>query len=146
MKTRTLLFLALGCGLMIMLAGAVFLFQLASQDDVVAPVEIGAEAEVGDMVVAVMASGERDGVLEVEVSIGGVVDDDVTDDFRLIASGRAVDAGAGAAVDVGAIDACGATTVDVQSCVVRFDVSAADGSSRVLFFERGDERARWVLA
>jgi hypothetical protein len=126
---------------MIMLAGAVFLFRLASQDDVVEPVAIGDDAEVGDMVVAVVGSGERDGVLEVEVSIGGVVDDDVTDAFRLIASGRAVGAD-----DAATSDACGATTIEPRRCVVRFDVSAADGSSRVLFFERGDESARWVLA
>jgi hypothetical protein len=28
---------------------------------------------------------------------------------------------------------------------VHFDVSSADGSSRVLFYERGDQQARWVL-
>jgi hypothetical protein len=30
--------------------------------------------------------------------------------------------------------------------VIRFDVSGANGDSRVLFYERGDDRARWVLA
>ena len=28
---------------------------------------------------------------------------------------------------------------------VELDVSGADGTSRVLFYERGDDRARWVL-
>lgn len=141
MKTRTLLLLALGCGLMIMLAGAVFLFQLAGQDDVSPPVAIGEPVAVGDMTVVVEGADERDGVLKVEVTIGGVADDDGMAGFRLIASGRAVSSETG-----GAADACSATTVDEQSCVVRFDVSQADGSSRVLFYDRGDDGARWVLS
>ena len=140
MKTRTLLLLALACGVAIMLAGAVFLVQLSGQDDVEPPVELGDVATAGDMTVAVVGADESGGFLDVTVRIGGVADADGAGGFRLIASGRAVEPVPGA-VDGG----CGPTTTAQQSCVVRFDVSGADGVSRVLFYERGEDGVRWVL-
>jgi hypothetical protein len=136
MKTRTLLLLALGCGLAIMLAGAVFLFQLANQDDVAEPIAIGEVVGVGDMDVNVIDADETDGRLLVRVELGGVRDDAPAEDFRLIASGRPL---------VPDRSDCPPTDVQLRSCVVEFDVSGADGVSRVLFYERGDEQARWVL-
>lgn len=140
MKTRTLLLLALGCGIAIMLAGAVFLIQLSGREEVEPAVPIGDTATVGDMTVAVERADERGGVIDVTVRIGGVVDDDATDGFRLIASGRATDP-----VPDAFDGRCAATTGSVQTCVVRFDVSGADGSSRVLFYARGEDSERWVL-
>lgn len=140
MKTRTLLLLALGCGLAIMLAGAAFFVQLANQDDVEAPATVGEPVTVGDMTVVVLQATERAGALDVLVRIGGVDDADGASGFRLIASGRPVTTDASARGGL-----CGPTTVEPVECLVRFDVSDADGSSRVLFYERGDERVRWVL-
>ena len=137
MKTRTLLMLAMACGLAIMLAGAVFLFQLSTQDDLAPPIEFGEQARVGDMSVTIMTATERDGVLSVTIEIGGVSDDQPADEFRLIASGRAVSV---------ADTTCAPAESGLQACLVSFDVSAADGVSRVLFYERGDGRARWVLS
>ena len=139
MKTRTLLLLALACGVAIMLAGAVLLFQLSTQDDIEPAVAIGTEATAGDMVVVVDGASESGGTLTVDVRIGGVDDDDGAGGFRLIASGRAVEPAEGDGT-------CGATTIDVAACTLRFDVSTADGESRVLFYERGDVSVRWVLA
>ncbi len=141
MKTRTLLLLALACGLAIMLAGAVFLFQLATQDELTEPIPLGQPVEVGDMSVTVADSVESDGELVVEVRVGGVDDPDGAAQFRLIASGRPVSVDLG-----GGGDTCGATTVEIVTCTIRFDTSVADGASRVLFYERGDESARWVLS
>lgn len=141
MKTRTLLLLSLACGLAIMLAGAVFLFQLSTSDDVAEPVPLGDEVVVGDMRVTVLGSTEGGGRLAVEVDIGGVDDADGGDGFRLIASGRPV-----LPSNLGDEGACGATTVEVSRCVVEFDTSLVDGSSRVLFYDRGDESQRWVLS
>jgi hypothetical protein len=140
MKTRTLLLLALGCGLMIMLAGAVFLFQLSTRDDVTAPVPIGRQASVADMQITVRGSTERGGLLDVRIVIGGVDDPDGAAGFRLIAGGRAVPSVA--STDGG----CRATTVGGAECSLAFDLAGVDGSSRVLFYERGEDRARWVLA
>jgi hypothetical protein len=136
MKTRTLLLLALGCGVAIMLAGAVFLFQLSNQDDVSPPVPVGDQTLVGDMSVTVVDFEETAGTLRVSITIGGTDDLDPADEFRLIASGRPV-----------TLDSSTCPPVDGtgSSCVIRFDVADADGTSRVLFYERGDEQARWVL-
>ncbi len=136
MKTRTLLLLALGCGLAIMLAGAVFLFQLSTQDDIDEPIPIGDEVEVGDMSVTIDGSEESNGMLRVAVTIGGTVDPDPTDGFRLIASARPVSLSA---------TSCGPSAGTGESCSIEFDVSGADGVSRVLFYERGDAQVRWVL-
>ncbi len=89
MKTRTLLLLALACGIAIMAAGAAFLIQLSRQDDGEPPVAIGAPAVIGDMRIVVESSIEGDGVLDVTVTIGGVDDPDGTSGFHLIASGQA---------------------------------------------------------
>lgn len=140
MRTRTLLLLSLGCGLLIMLAGAVLLVQLTTQDGVAEPVPIGEPVEVGDMSVTVLSATETGDALDVAVRIGGVDDADGADGFRLIASGRPLRPDQGARGG-----RCGSTAVTPLECLVRFDVSTADGSSRVLFFERGDEQARWVL-
>lgn len=140
MKTRTLLLLALGCGLAIMAAGAVFLVQLATQDGIAEPIPIGRPVVVGDMTVTVTDAVESAGTLAVRVRIGGVDDPDGALGFRLLASGRAV----GVAPPAG--DACTGTTVAEQACVVRFDVSGVDGTSRQLFYERGEDQARWVLS
>lgn len=140
MKTRTLLLLALGCGLAIMLAGAVLLFQLSRQDDIAEPTPIGTSTEIGDMSVTVLGATETGDALDVMIRIGGVDDVDGASGFRLIASGRPLEPDVAARGGL-----CGATTVDAVECLVRFDVASADGSSRVLFYDRGDETARWVL-
>lgn len=135
-KTRTLLLLAVGTGLAIMLAGAVFFFQLATQDDAAPPTPLGVATTVGDMSVTVVGAEEAAGVLRVSIVVGGAVDDDPTDEFRLIASARP-------AALVGTT--CGPSGDDRQECTIEFDVGAADGVSRVLFYERGEDRSRWQL-
>lgn len=131
--------LALGCGVAIMLAGAVFLFQLTRQDDVASPTPLGEPVDVADMRLIADAANEVAGELAITVTIGGVDDADGAAGFRLIASGRPLEP-----LPPGP-DGCAATTVAPTTCVVRFDVSTADGDARVLFYDRGEDRARWVL-
>lgn len=138
MKTRTLLLLALVCGTAILLAGGVMLFQLTGESDLADPTPVGEPALVGDMTVIVEDVDETTGELEVLLRIGGVDDPDGGSGFRLIASGRPV-------LPTASPESCDLTTVAEQECSLHFDVSSADGSSRVLFYERGDEQARWVL-
>ena len=123
-----------------MLAGAVFFFQLANQDDIGPPVPIGRAVAVGDMTVTVERAVEADGALDVTVLIGGVADPDGATGFRLIASGRPV-----GLEDSSVAGRCSVTEVAEQACLLRFDVSGADGTSRVLFYDRGDAGVRWVL-
>lgn len=137
MKTRTLLLLALVCGLMIMSAGAVFLFQLTTRDDAEGPLAVGVSTVVGDMTVSADKVSESNGELTVTVTMSGAPDDAPGDDFRLIASGRPASVSS---------TTCEETFVDnAETCTVTFDVSAADGASRVLFYERGEGQARWLL-
>jgi hypothetical protein len=138
MKTRTLLLLALGCGVAIMLAGAVLLFNLTRQDDAGEPIPIGQEVPVGDLRVIVEQFDEVDGVLSVDVTLVGVDDPEAAAGFRLIASGRGVDLSEG----VG----CVATVDAPVGCLLLFDVSEADGEARTLFYDRGESGARWALA
>lgn len=137
MKTRNLLLLSLACGLAIMLAGAVFFFQLATQDEAAPPVPVGEAVRVGDMTVTVVDADEDDGRLVVTIAIGGTADDDPTDEFRLIASARPVPL---------AESSCAASTMAEQTCEISFDVGDVDGVSRVLFYDRGEDQARWVLS
>ncbi len=139
MKTRTLLLLALACGLAILLAGGALLVMLAGQDDPEPPVPLGVEASVGDMRVTVGAAAERAEPqdLTVELELGGVDDRDGTDGFELIASGRPIKPSESST--------CGVTTSEPVECTLVFDVSTADGESRVLRYQRGDDQARWDL-
>jgi hypothetical protein len=129
-KTRTLLLWALACGIAIMLAGAVLLFQLATRDELAEPVPLGMPTAVGDVTATVTAADERDGVLAVTVALDAPSGVDPTRGFHLIASGRAVEP---LAIECPA------------ACTLTFDTSTADGRSRVLFYARGEEQARWVL-
>ena len=137
MKTRTLLLLALGCGLAILLAGGVLLVKLAGQDDPEPPVALGVESSIGDMRVTVLSAAEQPSAntLTVELVLGGVDDPDGAAGFELIASGRPI--------PPGAVSTCGATVVEPRTCALVFDVSTADGESRVLRYRRGDDQARW---
>ena len=139
MKTRTLLLLALGCGLAILLAGGALLVMLVGQDDPEPPVGLGVETSIGDMHVIVFGAAAQDEPLIVELVLGGVDAPDGAAGFELIASGRPI--------PPGGASTCGATTVEPRPCTLAFDVSTADGESRVLRYRRGDDQARWdVLA
>jgi hypothetical protein len=135
-RTRTLLLLAVGCGLAILIAGVIQLLRIAGQDDAPPAARIGEPVRLGDVVVNVEGFGEADGRATVELEVGGVDDPDGTDDFRLVVPGASL-----RAVD----DGCDGTTVASRACSLAFDVSDADGSSRVLLYRRGDEQVRWVL-
>lgn len=139
MRTRTLLLLAVACGLAILVAGVVQLLRLANADDESRPADVGAVVKVGDMAVTVEHVDERPGVVLVEIEIGGVDDPDGTAAFRLVVPGKALLA------DPTAGDHCGVTTVLVQPCVLAFRLPDGAGSSRVLLYQRGDERVRWEL-
>jgi len=141
MKTRTLLLLSVGVGLAILLAGGVFLFQLSTESAAVEPAAIGEPVSVGDVDLTVFDTTEGAALLAIDVEIGGVDDLDGIDSFRLITGDRRLDP-----VTAPSDGRCVEITVEAQRCRIEFDVSAADGSSRVLVLRRGDEQRNWVLA
>lgn len=139
MRTRTLLVLAVACGLAILVAGVVQLLRVANQDDPSRFVAVGERTRVGDMEVVVEGSSERAGRVLVDIEIGGVEDADGAGAFRLIGPGGALGA------DPSAGNRCRATTVRVEPCTLAFPLDG-EGSTHVLVYQRGDERVRWDLS
>ncbi len=138
MKTRTLLLLSVGVGLMILLAGGVLLLQLANESAAVEPAEVGDTVRVGDVDVTVFGAQESSALFSVDVEVGGV-DDDI-DSFSLATGDRRLDP-----VTAAAEGRCTKITLADQRCRIEFDVSASDGSNRVLVLRRGDDQRNWVL-
>jgi hypothetical protein len=136
-RTRTLLLLAVACGLAILAAGVVQLLRIAGQDEPAPAARIGEQVEVGDLTVTVEGYAERDDRAVVDLELGGVEDPDGTDDFRLVVPGVSLSP---------SDDECGGTTVAQRACSLTFDLTDTAGSSRVLIYRRGDEQARWELA
>jgi hypothetical protein len=138
MKTRTLLLLAVGVGLMILLAGGVLLLQLANESAAVEPADVGEAVRVGDVDVVVYGSQESGAVFSVDVEVGGV-DDDI-DSFSLATGDTRLEPRAAPSDG-----RCTEITLAAQRCRLEFDVSASDGSNRVLVLRRGDQQRNWVL-
>lgn len=139
MKTRTLLLLSVGVGLAILLAGGLFLFQLSSENPAVEPAAIGESVSVGDVDLTVLDTTEGAALLSIDVDLGGV--DDSVDSFRLITGDRRLEP-----LTAPSDGRCIEITVEAQRCRIEFDISGADGSSRVLVLRRGDEQRNWVLS
>ncbi|HAP76123.1 MAG TPA: hypothetical protein DCR14_08585, partial [Acidimicrobiaceae bacterium] len=90
MRTRTLLLLAVACGLVILVAGGIQLLRIAGQEETTA-LGIGDSGRAGEVTVTVLAFGERDGFAVVDVTVGGVDDQGGLDSFRLQAPNTLVE-------------------------------------------------------
>jgi hypothetical protein len=140
MKTRTLLLLSVGTALMILLAGGALLFQLSNQDSTSASVAFMEVTSVGDVDVAVTGSDVLGDTLIVSVALSGVDDIDGIESFRLVTGDRRLDP-----IAAPGDGRCAEITVAVQECVIEFDISASQGTSRVLVLRRGEDQATWRL-
>ncbi len=138
-RTRTLLLLAVACGLVILAAGVVQLLRIAGQDEPAPAARVGEQVQIGDLVVTVEDFAEDDTRAVVELELGGVDDPDGTEEFRLVVPGASL------APITSSADACAGTTVAQRACSLTFDLGDTEGSSRVLLYRRGDEQARWEL-
>jgi hypothetical protein len=139
MRTRTLLLLAVTCGLAILVAGTVQLLRLAGQET--APVlAIGQRGAAGDAKVLVVDPiDERDGVATVTVTLSGVDDPAGLDGFTLVGPGRAE------RPNQRGESACEGFTVAPVTCTLTFPTAAMEGNDRVLVFHRAAETVRWKL-
>ncbi len=140
MKTRTLLLLSVGTALMILLAGGALLFQLSNQESTTEATSLGSATTIGDVDVTVVSAdvdGER---LVVSVEIGGVNDNDGIDSFRLVTGDQRLEA-----IAARADGRCDSISVAARACTIEFDISASEGTSRVLVLRRGEEQATWRL-
>ena len=142
MKTRTLLLLAVGTALAILLAGGVLLFQLSSESNAAPTVALGDEAQIGDVSITVFGAAPTDAsdLYGVDVEIGGVDDPDGLDSIRLVTGDRSL-APLGAAAD----GRCTEITEASVRCRLDFDTSGSETTSRVVVMRRGDDQANWRL-
>lgn len=141
MKTRTLLLLSVGTALMILIAGGVLLFQLSGQETSTETTPLGEPTAVGDAEVTVIGAEVVGDTLAVSMEIGGVDDPDGISSFRLVTGDRQLEP-----LTAAASGRCAGIAEAVQTCLVEFDIGAADGTSRVLVMRRGDQQATWRLA
>jgi hypothetical protein len=138
MRTRTLLLLAIGCGLAILLAGGIQLLRLAGQSKPPAPLTIGQQGVAGDARVTVTGYDERGGAATVSVRLGGVSDPAGLKGFALVTPGKAVTPDSSRTT-------CKGLTKEEVSCTIVFGVAGAKGTDRMLLFQRAAETVRWKL-
>ena len=138
-KTRTLLLLAVGCGLIILVAGSIKVFLIAD-DTAPSHLHVGESATIGDMRVTVSSTRRTTTQTLVEVELQGVDDEDGARSFVLGTGSKQLEP-----VDppAGEGEPCGATSAGrTISCVLAFDTADAAG---VLRYERAGETLRWDI-
>lgn len=138
MKTRTLLLMSVATGLAILLAGGVWLFQLASEQQELQSTAIGETVRVGDVSVTIHGTSQLGEFFALDMTIGGVDDIDGLDSFRLVTG--ETDLAAETSPDDGR---CSAITVEPVRCVLEFAVNGDDAPNLVLVMRRGEDVARW---
>ncbi len=137
MRTRTLLLLAVACGLVILLAGGIQLLRVGGQQQTSTLLDTGEPGKAGDVTVVLESSSTSDAELVANVRIGGTDDPDGLDGFTLVGPGKVV------AVTS---STCAGVTVAERDCALTFATGSMQGSSRQLIFHRADDQLRWVLA
>lgn len=138
MRTRTLLLLAVSCGLAILVAGTIQLLRLAGQETETI-LAVGDTGAAGDARVRVDGYSEVDGVATVTVTLSGVDDPDGLEGFTLVGPGATV------APNQRGDEACAGFTVEPVSCTLTFGVAEVQEGDRLLVFHRAAESARWKL-
>ena len=141
MKTRNLILLSIGCGLMILLAGVVMLFQVTTNRTEVPVSRLGTAAIIGDMTMKVVAIDEGADGIAVTIEMGGVAGDLVIDGWRLFGDGKILEASG--AVFEGACDASTVVPDDGATiqCVLRF---AAVKAVQAVAYTRAGEQRQWA--
>jgi len=125
---------------MILLAGGALLFQLSNQESTTAAMALGSATTIGDVDVTVVSAAVTGTRLVVSVEIGGVDDSNGIDSFRLVTGDQRLDP-----IAAQAAGRCGSISVAALACTIEFDISASEGTSRVLVLRRGEEQATWRL-
>ena len=137
MRTRTLLLLAIGCGLVILLAGGIQLLRVGGQQQTAKLLKAGEAGRAGDVTVELVSSSLREADVVAVVRVGGVDDPHGLDGFTLVGPGKVL--------AVTSSD-CSGIAVDPVDCALTFTTTGMKGTSRQLIFHRADEQLRWVLA
>src|SRR3954471_15288868 len=90
MRTRTLLLLAIGCGLVILLAGGIQLLRVSGQEQTSTLLRQGETGKAGDVRVQLVSSAVDASHVVAVVRVGGVDDPHGFDGFTLVAPGKVV--------------------------------------------------------
>lgn len=138
MRTRTLLLLAVTCGLAILVAGTVQLLRLAGQETATI-LAVGGSGTAGDAKVLVEQFVEADGVATVTVTLSGVDDPKGLEGFTLVVPEATVQPNQRGA------EACTGFTVAPVTCTLTFGTADVKAGDRLLVFHRAAETARWKL-
>jgi hypothetical protein len=138
MKTRTLILWSLVCGVIILVAGSVKLFQVSSNDSAVEFLALGESATVADMVVAVKGFERSEQFTLVTVTMNGPDGADAREGWRVVVGDRVL-----APVDgpVDASDECALVSATPVTCTVFFP--ALDESLVVAYLRAGDQQ-QWT--
>lgn len=137
MRTRTLLLLAIACGLVILLAGGIQLLRVGGQQQTAKLLATGEPGKAGDVTVELVSSSVGADNLVAVVRVGGTDDPDGLDGFTLVGPGKVL--------PVTTSD-CDGISVDQNNCTLTFATTGMQGTSRQLIFHRADQQLRWVLA
>ena len=129
--------LAIGCGLVILLAGGIQELRVTGQEQTATLLKTGQPGTAGDVTVQLITSSVDASNLVANVRIGGIDDADGLDGFTLVGPGKVV------AVTS---STCSRITVDERDCALAFATTEMQGTSRQLIFHRADDQLRWVLA
>ena len=137
MRTRTLLLLAVGCGLVILLAGGIQLLRLGGQEQSAKLLSVGETGRAGDVSVELLSSSTSGAELVAVVRVGGIDDREGISGFRLVAPGTVLPVTS---------STCDGIAVGPAECELTFTTSGLQGTARELIFRRADQQLRWVLA
>lgn len=140
MRTRTLLLLAVTCGLAILLAGSYQLLRLANQTTESTLLEVGGTGTAGDAVVTVVGASTVGDTFVVTLDLSGVDDADGLDGFTLVGVGNVVKP-----LSADSPEACTGFTVALVQCTVAFPNDGFRNDDRMLLFERAEDSVRWTL-
>lgn len=135
MSTRKLILTALVCGLAVMLAGGIKLFQMATEDVEAVVFSLGTSQTLADMTVSVTKVEQAADATLVTVTMVGVDGANASEGWRLLANGIVIS-------PVLSKSTCRITTTDVvETCVVGFPEST--GSVTVAYLRAG-EQSQWA--
>lgn len=137
MRTRTLLLLAIACGLVILLAGGIQLLRVGGQQQSAKLLATGEAGTAGDVTVALVSSSIADSNLVAVVRVGGVDDPHGLEGFTLVGPGKVLPV---------TTSNCDGIAVGQVDCALTFSTTGMQGTSRQLIFNRADQQLRWVLA
>lgn len=135
MSTRKLILTALVCGLAVMLAGGIKLFQMATEDVEAVVFSLGTSQTLADMTVSVTGVEQSADATLVTVTMVGVEGSNAAEGWRLLANGIVIS-------PMLSKSTCRDTSVEtVATCVVGFPGSA--GSVTVAYLRAG-EQSQWA--